>query len=217
MPRLSPGSGVRWGIFAQQRETEPGFGTSAVKPIRVVDLKLVGIIQYSTAVVQDDIDRYPTFVVFTSALGSAILAHDPQSVEAVTYGFQLRGGDAGVKPVETAFPNLLARGTSYDYHEYAPVEETVGTSLKPIAIALGVFGGIAALAVILIAMQIAGRQVQAAEADLESMRALGAQPVAIFADTMIGLLVAIAVGALRAGLVAVALSPFGPLGPVRTV
>ena len=191
---LHIGEAVRWGLFSQKQEMSPGFGTAAVRPVRVFRVKLVGIIQYSTAIVQDDIDRIPTFVVFTPALGRSIVAHDPQTVEAVTYGFQLRDGDTGAGAVEAAFPGLLPAGTTYEYHAAAPVAEKVDTSLKPIAIALSVFGGIAAIAVILIALQVVGRQLQAAEADLEALRALGAQPLAILGDTLIGLLGAIAAG-----------------------
>ena len=211
------GQVVPWGIFTAAQETMPGFGTPAVRPVRIVDAKLVGIVQYSTAVVQDDIDHFPTFVVFTPALGRWILAHDPQAVEAVTYGFQLRNGDAGASAVEARFPNLLPPGTTYEFHAAAPVEEKVDTSLKPIAIALGVFGGIATLAVVLIALQLMGRQLQTAEPDLESLRALGAHPSVILADTLIGILGAIALGALGAAIVALALSPLAPLGAVRPV
>jgi hypothetical protein len=214
---LHLGQVVPWGVFSQQQESLPGFGTSAVHPLRVVHASFVGIFQYSTAIVQDDIDRYPSFVLFTPALGHALVAQDPQSVSAVTYGFQLRRGDAGASAVEAAFPSLLPPGTAYEFHAAAPVAEKVDTSLKPITIALVVFGGIAALAVILIALQIIGRQLQAAEAELDSLRALGTQPAAILADTLIGLLGAIALGALGAALVALALSPLAPLGPVRAV
>ena len=211
------GQVVPWGIFSQVQEMTPGFGTAAVRPVRVVHAKLVGIIQTSTAVVQDDIDHYPTWVVFTPALGHWILAHQPGAVDAVTYGLQLRHGAAGASAVEAAFPGLLTPGTGYEFHATAPVVEKVDTSVKPIAIALWVFGGIATLAAILIALQVVGRQLQAAEADHETLRALGAPPAAIMADTLVGLLGAIALGALGAAVVAVALSPLAPLGPVRPV
>ena len=211
------GEVVPYGIFTPTQEMMPGFGTPSVRPVRVVDAKLVGIVQYSSAVVQDDIDHYPTFVVFTPALAHSILAHNAQSVSAVSYALQLRDGDAGAGPVEAAFPRLLPPGTGYEFHAAAPVAEKVETSVKPISVALGVFGGIAALAAILIALQVIARQLQAAEADLDTLRALGAPPAAIVADTLIGLFVAVVLGALGAAVVAVALSPLAPLGPVRVV
>ncbi len=89
--------------------------------------------------------------------------------------------------------------------------------MKPIAIALGVFGAVAALAALLIGVQIISRQLRAAEEDLGVLRALGAAPGTTIADGLIGMMGAITVGAVLAGVVAVALSPLSPLGPVRSV
>jgi len=89
--------------------------------------------------------------------------------------------------------------------------------VKPIAIALGVFGVVAALAALLIGVQVIARQLGAADEDLGVLRALGAAPGTTIADGLIGIVGAITVGAALAGVVAVALSPLSPLGPVRSV
>ena len=93
----------------------------------------------------------------------------------------------------------------------------VDRAVKPEAIALGVFGAIAAVAAFFIAIQAISRQLQASAEDLDVLRALGAGPAATAGDGLIGILGAVVVGSLLAVVVAVGLSPLSPLGPVRPV
>jgi MacB-like periplasmic core domain/FtsX-like permease family len=78
-----------------------------------------------------------------------------------------------------------------------------------------VFGLIAALAAVLIAGQVIGRQLGFWAHEERTMRALGAGPAMTTADALVGIMGAVVLGALMAGAVAVALSPLAPLGPVR--
>ena len=87
-------------------------------------------------------------------------------------------------------------------------------TLKPESIALGVFGGIAGLAALLIAGQVIGRRIRLNRDDLDVLRALGADPKMTIGDGLIGTLGALLLGTLLAGLVAISLSPLGPLGPI---
>ncbi len=79
------------------------------------------------------------------------------------------------------------------------------------------FGGIAALAALLIVGQIIGRQLRLAADELSTLRALGADPAMTASDGLLGLLAAVVLGSLLAAAVAVALSPLAPIGPVRAV
>ena len=85
------------------------------------------------------------------------------------------------------------------------------------SIALAVFGGIAALAALIIAGQVIGRQLRLGARDLGTLRALGASPAMTVSDGLPGVIGAVAAGSLLAAAVAVALSPLGPLGSVREV
>ena len=87
--------------------------------------------------------------------------------------------------------------------------------MRPEAIALAVFGGIAGIAALLIAGQVVSRRIRLKAADLDIIRALGASPSMTFCDDLIGTLGAVAVGSVLAGVVALCLSPLAPLGPVR--
>ena len=53
--------------------------------------------------------------------------------------------------------------------------------------------------------------------ELTVLRALGADPVTTTADGLVGILGAVVLGSLLAVVIAVAISPIAPLGPVRLV
>ena len=94
-------------------------------------------------------------------------------------------------------------------------EGKVERAVKPLSIALGVFGGITALAALLIAVQVIGRYLRRRRQESQVLRSLGADPTTLATDALIGVVGALAVGSLLAVGVAVALSPISPLGPIR--
>ena len=90
-------------------------------------------------------------------------------------------------------------------------------SLKPLAIALGAFGGIVALACLLIGGQLIGRQLRRGAGERAVLRALGAGPGQVWADGLLGIIASVLAGTSLAVAVAIGLSPLAPLGPVRPV
>ncbi len=99
----------------------------------------------------------------------------------------------------------------------APVVAKADSSLKPISIALGVFGAISLLAALLIAAQLIARRYRVERGQLQILRALGASPAETMFDGLIGFEVSILIGSVLAAAIAVVLSPLAPLGPVRPV
>ena len=210
------GQVIPYGIYTVDQQSLPGFGTASVQPHLRLAATLVGLVQVSNAIVQDDIDRFPTFVFFTPALGQEIVANGGQA-GAITYGLQLDHGNGDVNEVEREFASAAPPGNTYGFHAIAPVEAKVDRTVKPLAIALGVFGGVAGLAALLIGLQLIARQLRDVEEGLEILRALGAGPTTILADGLVGIIASIVVGSILAAAVAMALSPLAPLGPVRPV
>ena len=215
------GEVVPFGLYTQKQEDLPAFGTASVPPHRRVEAKLVGLVQFNNAIVEDDIDRFPTFIVFTPALAKEVLADSGQGAGgAVGYGLQLDHGDSGVASVEREYARLVPPGAAYEFHATAPVAAKVDRTVKPLSIALGVFGAVAALAALLIAVQTISRQLRDADEDLSVLRALGAGPTTIAADGLIGILGAIVHRIAprrrrgRGAVAAVAAGP-GPLGLPR--
>jgi len=209
---------IPYGLYTQQQQGLPGFGTPRVRPHLRIDARLVGLVEVNNAIVQDDIDRFPTFIFFTPALAREVLASSGNGTAgAVIYGLRLDHGNSVVAAVEREFSRLAPPHAAYQFHVTSLVASKVDRTLKPLAIALAVFGAVAALAALLIGVQIISRQLRAADEELTVLRALGTGPAAIAADGLIGILGAIVAGSLLAAAVAVALSPLAPLGPVRPI
>jgi hypothetical protein len=215
---LHVGETVPYGFFTNEQTSLPGIGTPSVQPYRRIDAKLVGLVVLSSEIVQDQVDRLPALVLFTPAFAKEVLADSGRGAGGVIYyGLQLDHGSRDVAGIEQALARLLPRGAEYNFHTTAPIEAKVGQVVRPVAIALGVFGAIAALAALLIAGQLISRQLRTASGDLTILRALGADPAVIAADGLFGVIGAVVLGSLLAVAVAVALSPLSPLGPVGPV
>jgi ABC-type antimicrobial peptide transport system permease subunit len=131
-------------------------------------------------------------------------------------GITLQGGlqSPYYSVVESELRKVLPKGVPFTYVQATDVLARAERTLKPESIALGVFGGIAGLAALLIAGQVIGRRIRLNADELGVLRALGADPKMTVGDSLIGTLSAVVVGVLLAGLVAVGLSPLGPLGPI---
>jgi ABC-type lipoprotein release transport system permease subunit len=213
---LHVGQTVTVGFYTNEQTSLPGFGTAKVQPTKRADLRVVGIVVSNSDVVQDDAQKSISALVL---LTPALTKHLVQccSTGLSEFGLQLQHGGADVSTVETEVDRALPAGSGFYFVDPSVIETEAQRAIKPEAIALGVFGGICALGVFLIASQIIGRQRRFLADDLGTLRALGASPSALIADGLIGVVGAIVVGSLLAGAVAVALSPLGPLGPVRPV
>jgi hypothetical protein len=202
-----------FGVYTSAQAVLPGFGTARVAPYYTITARLVGTVVLNNQLIQDDIDRYPAFLFFTPATTRHLLA----AANATLFGLQLRHGDADVPAVEQAFVHSVPAGSTYEFHETASIEARVEGALRPESIALGVFGLIAGVAALVIGILALSRQLQRDDNSAAVLRALGAGPWLGVADQMIGLVAAIVLGAIAAGVVAVALSPLAPVGPVRPV
>ena len=176
-----------------------------------VSLRIVGIGLLNREVVEDQIARFPTYIIATPALTRLVLA----DAELSYYGVQLYGGARFVPNVEREFTASERYFT--DFEVASDLEAEAQQSIRPEALALGVFGGIAGLAALLVSIQALARQLSRRDEDLRVMRAIGASPAMTSIDGLIGVVGSIAIGSLVAAGVAVVLSPLAPIGPVRPV
>jgi hypothetical protein len=148
------GETVPFGAFTVQQAQAPGFDLQTAKPAgRLFSVKLVGLVVFSSQVVNDDVDRFPTNVLMTPALTRRLRA----SGAFPFYGLRLEHGARDVATVEREIIHLLPPGHPYVFHVTSVVQGQVERSTKPEAIALGVFGVLAALAALLIAGQAISR------------------------------------------------------------
>jgi hypothetical protein len=207
------GDVVPIGIYTNAQTMMPGFGTASVPPYRRIRAKLVGLARGSGDVVVDDVDvGLSGGAQFTPALTKRLLAC---CVPVSGVGIQLDGGSRDVGAVEAEIDRAAGPGRVPTYTVTSIVETKAERAIKPESIALAVFGGIVALAVLLIVGQVIGRQLRRDADDLDVLRALGAGPATTTSDGLIGVVGAVVVGSLLAVGVAIGLSPLSPLGPAR--
>ena len=189
---------------------------------RRVDLTVVGIGVLNTEVLQDSVDAGRTgFLLGTPALAREFAACCASGMDV---GLRLDGGSRYDTAVGREYNHLLATssyispgGSELYVYVTSAIEAQAQRSIRPEAIALGVFGMIAGLAALIIGTQSIARQLRAAADDTGALRALGAGPAMIMADGVPGIVAAVATGSLMAVVVAAALSPFSLFGPVRAV
>ena len=213
---LHVGQTLPVGFYTNDQSNLPGFGTTKVHPTKRADLRVVGIVVSNSDVVQVDAQKsISALVLLTPALTNQLV--QCCSTGLSEFGLQLQRRGADVSTVEREVDRALPTGSGFYFIDPSVTETEAQRAIEPEAIALGVFGGICGLAVLLIASQIIGRQRRLLADDLGTLRALGASPTALIGDGLIGVIGAIVVGSLLADAVAVALSPLGPLGPVRPV
>jgi FtsX-like permease family len=214
---LRIGSAERLAFFTTAQVNSPSFaGYPADKPYLIVTLKLVGIVTYSPQIVQDD----------DTALGDQLAVLTPALTRRLEsccayYSYvslQLDGGmrhEAAVaSAVSKITPDLGQAGGS---QTNGPLVAEAERTIRPEAIAFGVFGLIAALAALVIGGQVVSRLVGRNAWDGAVLRALGAGPAMTVCDGLIGVVGAVVAGSLLAVAVAVGLSPLAPIGPVRPV
>lgn len=204
---LRVGETAVWGFAADSDTATPP------KALYHLNLTLVGTVVLNSAVVQDDVDADGAQpVIFTPALTSRML---PCCTDFSFTFLQLDGGSTHVPTVENELERVISPVLPDDFYDMSNDVTKAQIGIKPETIALAVFGGIAALAALLTAMQLIARQLSSTSEDEGVLRSIGADPRMIVSDGSLGILGAVVLGALVAGVVAVALSPLTPLGPVR--
>jgi hypothetical protein len=207
------GEKIPFGFFTLTQVSSPKFGTASVQPILRVPETLTGIVVFNNEVVHDPADQYPAFIEFSPALAHRLLG----AAIYPTYSLVLAHGDRDVQDVESEIIRMIPKGDTYNFHVTSTVEAQAERATKPESIALGVFGLIAALAALLIAIQVVSRQLLSTRDEGDVLRALGAGRAMAIADGLPGVLSAIVVGAVLATAIGVALSPLTLIGPVRRV
>jgi hypothetical protein len=184
------------------------------KPFLRIRVKLVGVgLVQVRNLMQDSVDTGNSgLILFTPPLADRLLKC---CVNTTITALQLRGGTSHVNAVEAEVAKTLPKGLPSELSEMKTVVAKAEQTIKPESIALGVFGVIALLAALVVAVQIIERRLRRNAGDVQMLRALGATPAMTFLDGFAGIFAAVLAGSLLAVLVALALSPLAPLGPTR--
>jgi hypothetical protein len=207
------GDRLTFGLYTNAQTMLPGFGTASVRPYRRATFTIVGTFIASTELVEDDVDQTGELATFTPAFSDPYLSCCGNYTGTAV---KVAGGSRNVPTVAAELERTLPKGFPSP-SPIAAIVAKVERAIRPESLALGVFGGIVALAALLIAGQVIGRQLRLAANDLDTLRAIGASPSMTLLDSLIGIIVAILVGSILAFGVAVSLSPLAVIGPVRAV
>ena len=212
-PQVHVGTVAELGFYTNAQLMDV-FAGKQVTPAARQRVTVTGSVIYSAEETQDDIDtQRDGGVLFTPALTRQLIGCCASFTETAV---QLRRGTS-VAEAEAAIQRVLPAKFPVEFYDTSLTVTKAERAVVPTTIALAVFGGIAALAALIIAAQVIGRQLRRDPAELATMRALGASPAVTTADGLPGVLAAVALGALLAAVVAVALSPLAPLGAIRAV
>ena len=215
--RLHVGSTLPLVFFTDSQVNSSAFaGYPVDKPYLSIRLKLVGIVESSNQIVQDDDAALgDQFAVLTPALTRRLAT----CCAYYSYtGLQIEGGTRNEAAVLSRVKKLLPDlGPAGGTQTTGPFVDKAERAVRPEAISFGIFGLIAMLAALLICSQNISRLLRRSADDYLVLRALGASPAMRAADGLIGITGAVAAGAVLAVAVAVGLSPLSPLGAVRPV
>ena len=208
---LRVGQRLDIGVFDPTFE-EAVYSDSPPPPVDRLQVTIVGIGIFPDEVVQDDTDRLAR-ALFTPAFS----ARERRWATYVWTGAAVQGGQAGVDRFKRAYVAALPEGAPASFREMTTVVARTQEAVRPLAVALGVFGALAAVATLLLVGQALVRLLRSDRDDLATLRAMGAPPRLVSMLSVPGLAAAVGAGAAGAIAVAVALSPLAPIGPLRKV
>ncbi len=159
-------------------------------------------------------DQIP-IIVATQALyrvlGPAYLAYDGAYVK-LRPGTTVSGLSAEAQALTRRFP---ATGGQIFVADLATQAATIERSIRPQAVALGLFALVVAVTALLVVGQVASQQLLVASRDNGTLSALGMTRDLLLAAGLAEVAVAVTAGAALACGVAVAASPLMPIGPAR--
>ncbi|MGI8754709.1 MAG: FtsX-like permease family protein [Acidimicrobiales bacterium] len=205
------GQRLELGTFSLEQSSSESFRTHPPRPKAHASVRIVGIGLFPDEVLQDEGDR-TTRMLLTPAFSKGVASYALYSVQGVI----LRHGESDIAAVKARYERLVPKGTSV-YRETS-IDELHGvTAVRPLAIAVALFGAIAGLAGLFLTAQALGRLVRLDRRDLNVIRSMGAGPSALAAVMLTPSILVVLAGTTLALVVGVALSPLMPLGPVRRV
>lgn len=208
---LHVGQALAINLYSGQEASDPRFNPMTRPPVHRVRLTITGVGVFTDEVVQDDIDR-----IYRILATPALTRKELDCCAAYAWvGLRLDRGDRDVAAVQGEYGKLLPPGVPQEFRVTSAVEGQGERAIRPESVAAGVFGLIAGLAAIVLALQAVRRINAGGRDERKVLRALGASPLAIGLDVCIGASGAIGLGVLLAVGVAVALSPLAPLGQLH--
>jgi hypothetical protein len=208
-----PLKGITLGAYTNAQVASPLYGTPKIKPHLRIVVEIVGVVKFNDTVLQDDVDAGPLGrVLFTPVLTREL--DQCCTMDTASY-VKFDRGYSDNAAVEAEIVQHLPKGAAPLFQVWSTIETKTEQAIEPESIALGVFGGIAVLVSFLLVALVISRQLSFGTGEWNTLRAIGANPNMIMADSLFGVIASVTFGSLFALIVAVLSSPLFPLGPVR--
>jgi hypothetical protein len=190
-------------------------GTSYIpKVIGSASFRVTGIVEAPPALV-DQFDAEQG--AFLSRAGTARFGPE---VSYSWVGLRLDRGREGLPALQTSLTHLTTKvghGYAFEVRRLDTVHRQVQDAIRPQAVALAVFGGLVALALLILVSQSVAQWLQRSAGSLRTFRAIGLTRRGVAVATALGPVLAIVAGVVLAMAGAVGLSPLAPLEPVRQI
>jgi hypothetical protein len=181
-----------------------------------VTYRVVGIVEQPPVLV-DQFDQTQG-AVLPQAAAEAAAARFKDTVAFSWVGMRLTRGDAGIPALQSqlaALATQLGHGLHFAVRQLDTIHDQVQQAIEPQAVALGIFGGLVALAMLALVGQGLSELLHHSAPELDVLEALGMTRLEAAVAGGIGGGVAVLAGMALAVGGAVALSPLAPVGPVR--
>lgn len=200
------------GIYTDEQVESEGFDENPSAPSGRGSITIVGVVAFGDEIVQGDAERFGRVLV-TPAFTRPNLDYGSYAWQAIT----LKRGDADVAAVQARIRSMLPDGAQALFRLTSADINRTQRAVRPLALALGVFGLLSGLATMVLVGQAVVRAVRLQEADAVVLRSLGTSPRVLTAMSLAGPLLLVTIGAAAAVALALALSPLAPLGTVRRI
>lgn len=209
---IAIGDTVTLGIYTDAQAEQDDFADNPPEPSGQGTITVVGVVAFGDEIVQGDAERFGRVLV-TPAFTKPNLEFGSYAWQAIT----LKRGDPDVAAVQARIRAMLPEGAQALFRLTSADVNRTQRAVRPLALALGVFGLLTALATVVLVGQAVVRAVWLQEADAVVLRSLGTSPRLLAALSLAGPLLMVAAGAGAAVAVALALSPLAPLGTARRI
>lgn len=215
---LTPGIAKLFGVGVGGKVT---YEFNNVASLRVEDTgvstyRVVGIVAIPPVLV-DQFDQVSA-AVMSPAATEATLARHRNAFGFSWVGVRLLKGSAGIPALNASLTRLASKlggGLHFAIRQLNTVHQQVQQAIRPQAVALGAFGALAVLALLVLAGQGLVQLLDRSASQLDVLRAIGlTRAQRAMANAVAGAF-AIAAGMVLAVVGALALSPLAPVGPVR--
>ncbi len=209
---LTPGIARLFGVGVGGRVHYQLYDAQSQKVLGAAMFRVTALVEAPPALV-DQFDQMEG-----AFLSPAAAVHFRREIAYSWVGVRLERATAGLASFQSSLTHLATRvghGYSFEVRRMGTVHRQVQNAIRPQAVALAVFGALAALALLVLVGQTVAQWLARAASALRTLRALGLTSRDAALTGALGPALAIIAGVALAVTGAVALSPLAPLEPVR--